>query len=160
MRSLDELRNKYVLVPADKAAQNVIVLCKNYYLQLVLKEIETTATYESIQEESQSIVDEHIKYFNTHYINIPSIYRCLPQFYWLPKLHKQPYGARFIAASHKCTTKPLSRLLTSCLILFTTHYKQYCKGIFCRTGVNCFWITDNSQQVLSALSKIIYFVYS
>ena len=124
---------------------------------MVLKEIETTATYESIQEESQSIVDEHIKYFNTHYINIPSIYRSLPQFYWLPKLHKQPYGARFIAASHKCTTKPLSRLLTSCLKLITTHYKQYCNGIFCRTGVNCFRIIDNSQQVLSALSKINYF---
>ena len=157
LRSLEELHNKYVLVPADKAAQNVIVVCKKYYLQMVLKEIETTATYESIQEESQSIVDEHIKYFNTHYINIPSIYRCLPQFYWLPKLHKQLYGARFIAASHKCTTKPLSRLLTSCLKLITTHYKQYCNGIFCRTGVNCFWIIDNSQQVLSALSKINYF---
>ena len=78
LRSLEELHNKYVLVPADKAAQNVIVVCKKYYLQVVLKEIETTATYESIQEESQSIVDEHIKYFNTHYINIPSIYRCLP----------------------------------------------------------------------------------
>ena len=26
-----------------------------------------------------------------------------------------------------------------------------------KTGVNCFWIIDNSQQVLSALSKIKYF---
>ena len=47
----------------------------------------------------------------------------------------QPYGTRFIAASHKCTTKPVSRLLTSC---FTNHYKQYCNSIFCKTGVNCF----------------------
>ena len=157
LRSLEELYSKYVLVPADKAAQNVIVVCKKYYLQVVLKEIETTATYESVMVESQSIVDEHIKYFNNHHINVPSQCKCLPQFYWLPKLHKQPYGTRFIAASHKCTTKPLSKLLTSCLKLITTHYKQYCNGIFCRTGVNCFWIVDNSQQVLSALSKINYF---
>ena len=157
LRSLEELHSKYVLVPADKAAQNVIVVCKKYYLQVVLKEIETTATYESVMVESQSIVDEHIKYFNNHHINVPSQCKCLPQFYWLPKLHKQPYGTRFIAASHKCTTKPLSKLLTSCLKLITTHYKQYCNGIFCRTGVNCFWIVDNSQQVFSALSKINYF---
>ena len=157
LRSLEELYSKYVLVPADKAAQNVIVVCKKYYLQVVLKEIETTATYESVMVESQSIVDEHIKYFNNDHINVPSQCKCLPQFYWLPKLHKQPYGTRFIAASHKCTTKPLSKLLTSCLKLITTHYKQYCNGIFCRTGVNCFWIVDNSQQVLSALSKINYF---
>ena len=35
----------------------------------------------------------------------------LPSFYWLPKLHKNPYGARFITASNKCTTKQLSSLL-------------------------------------------------
>ena len=32
LRSLEELHNKYVLVPVDKAAQNVIVVCKKYYL--------------------------------------------------------------------------------------------------------------------------------
>ena len=31
----------------------------------------------------------------------------LPSFYWLPKLHKTPYGTRFIhvAASNKCPQK-------------------------------------------------------
>ena len=83
--------------------------------------------------------------------------RYLPSFYWLPKLHKQPYGTRFIAASNKCSTKPLSKLLTTCLSMVSRHFKQYCNGIYCKTGVNCFWIIDNSQQVLSALSKINYF---
>ena len=46
----------------------------------------------------------------------------LPSIYWLPKLHKNPYGNRFIAASNKCTTKPLSRLLTSCLSTVLVHY--------------------------------------
>ena len=35
--------------------------------------------------------------------------------YWLPKLHKRPYKARFIANSSSCTTTNLSKLLTSCL---------------------------------------------
>ena len=35
--------------------------------------------------------------------------------YWLPKLHKKPYKARFIANSSSCTTTELSKLLTSCL---------------------------------------------
>ena len=38
----------------------------------------------------------------------------LPTMYWLPKLHKRPYKARFIANSSSCTTTELS-LLTSCL---------------------------------------------
>jgi hypothetical protein len=78
-------------------------------------------------------------------------------FYWLPKFHKQPYGARFIAAYSKCTTKPISKLLTSCLNTISTHFKQYCGGIYSRTGVNCYWIIQNSQQVLSALNTINYF---
>ena len=32
LKSLEEFHSKYVLVPADKAAQNVIVVCKKYYL--------------------------------------------------------------------------------------------------------------------------------
>ena len=132
-------------------------MCREYYLQVVLKEIDSTATYQSVMEDHKGIVDKHIKYFNKHHIGVPSQYRYLPQFYWLPKLHKQPYGTRFIASSHKCTTKPVSRLFTSCFKLITNNYKQYCNGIFCKTGVNCFWIVDNSQQVLSTLNKINYF---
>ena len=37
----------------------------------------------------------------------------LPTLYWLPKLHKRPYKARFIANSSSCTTSELSKLLTS-----------------------------------------------
>ena len=40
--------------------------------------------------------------------NVPMLYR-------LPKLHKKPYKARFIANSSSCTTTELSKLLTSCL---------------------------------------------
>ena len=39
----------------------------------------------------------------------------VPTLYWLPKLHKKPYKARFIANSCSCTTTDLSKLLTSCL---------------------------------------------
>ena len=35
--------------------------------------------------------------------------------YWLLKLHKKTYKARFIADSSSCTTTELSKLLTSCL---------------------------------------------
>ena len=39
----------------------------------------------------------------------------VPTLYWLPKLHKKPYKARFIANSSSCMTTELSKLLTSCL---------------------------------------------
>ena len=36
---LRKLQGKYVLVPADKAANNVIVVCKKYYLEVVAERI-------------------------------------------------------------------------------------------------------------------------
>jgi hypothetical protein len=36
----------------------------------------------------------------------------LPSLYWIPKLHKCPFKQRYIAESAKCSTKPLSKLLT------------------------------------------------
>ena len=58
------------------------------------------------------------------------VHENLPSFYWLPKLHKNRYGQRFIAASNKCTTKSLSKLLTTCLAKITYHFKKYCSGGF------------------------------
>ena len=127
-----------VLVPADKASSNIIVVCKKYYLEVVLGEVNDSTTYEHVTEDYSKLVSGHLKFTAANHIVVQHDNRCLPQFYWLPKLQKKTYGARFIAASKKCTTKPLSKLLTGCLKLITNHFRQYCNGIFCRTGVNCF----------------------
>ena len=62
----------------------------------------------------------------------------LPTFYWLPKLHKQPFEARFSAKSSSCTTTELSKLLTSCLTDIKNHVIKYCEKVYERTGKNLF----------------------
>ena len=37
---LKELQEKYVFVPADKASNNIIVVCKRYYLEVICKELD------------------------------------------------------------------------------------------------------------------------
>ena len=54
---------------------------------------------------------EHLQYMVKVNIDVEPEHEDLPSFYWLPKLHKNPYRKRFIAASNKCT-KSLSKLLT------------------------------------------------
>ena len=138
-------------MPADKAANNVIVVCKKYYLEVVLRGLNMTSTYECDDRDSEHVVTQHLRFMT---ISVEPTLHNLSAFYWLPKLHLKPYGARFIAASNKCTTKPLSRLLTACLGKITCHFNDYCAGIYSRTGVNCFWIIDNSQQVLATFNYI------
>ena len=77
----------------------------------------------------------------------------MPQIYWIPKLHKTPYRARFIAGSSSCTTTRLSKLITVCLKLVCSHCTTYSKTIQERTGVNCMWIITNSLDVIRALEE-------
>ena len=104
------------MVPADKAVNNVIVVCKTYYLEMV---VNATQTYFKDSANIAHIISKHVKYMNKNGIKVKTNMEDLPSFHWLPKLHIHPYGKRFIAASHKCITKALSKLLTTC---FTMYY--------------------------------------
>ena len=77
----------------------------------------------------------------------------LPTMYWLPKLHKTPYKARFIANSSSCTTTELSKLLTSCLTAVKNHVIRYCVKVYERSGKDLFWSIKNSGEVLNKLKS-------
>ena len=88
-------------------------------------------------------------------IQVPSNMHQLPSFYWLPKLHKNPYayGNKFIAASNTCTTKPLSRLLTTCRTSVLNHHQECCKGALNNSTGNSFWVINISTDVLKIISN-------
>ena len=75
----------------------------------------------------------------------------LPLLYWIPKLHKDPYKQRFIAGSSSCSTKPLSKLLTSILTTIKDGLQKYCDIVYSRSGINQMWILKNSKQLLDNL---------
>ena len=59
-----------------------------------------------------------------------------PTMYWLPKLHKRPHTARFIANSSSCTTTELSKLLTSCLTAVKSRVIRYYETVYERSRKN------------------------
>ena len=48
----------------------------------------------------------------------------------------------------------MSSLLTSCITTVLIHYKEYCGGIFTNTGINCFWIINNSQSIILSMQAL------
>ena len=70
----------------------------------------------------------------------------LPTMYRLPKLHKRPYKARFIANSSSCTTTELSKFVKNYVI-------RYCEKVYERSGKNLFWSIKNSGEVLNKLKS-------
>ena len=76
--TLRRLHDDFVLVPADKAANNVIVVCKKYYIETLIKElsINTTnispnSTYIPSTASFDEILKSHCKgdVRSNHYLN-------------------------------------------------------------------------------------------
>ena len=91
-----------------------------------------------------SVINNHIFHNATGFaVSVNEDQERLPTFYWLPKLHKKPNKARFIAYSSSCTTTELSKLLTSCLTTIKNHVIKYCEKLYERSGKNPFWSIKN-----------------
>ena len=67
----------------------------------------------------------------------------LPSLKWVHNLHKCLYKQTYIAGSAKCSTKHLSKLLTSTL----SGLHGYCDASYSRGGVNQMWILKNSKYM-------------
>ena len=116
---------KYVLVPSDKAANNVVVVCRLYYTNNLKRELVDINAYKLLPSLSERvIVDGHGCHTALHFsVKTKEKQDKVPTLYWLPQLHKKPYKARFIANSISCTTTEFSKLLTSCLTAVKTCYQ-------------------------------------
>jgi len=161
---LDNFHQKFVITPTDKAGNNFSITCKKFYISCLLKElgIDTNSkkkrnsnnTYECIEEKNEEdIVKIHKEYMNKHDIPLLSDQESLPFLYWIPKMHKNPTKQRYIAASHCCSTKPLSKMITFCLKLIQRTHTNYCYKFAKNRGFNRMWIVDNSVEILKKIEQ-------
>ena len=58
-----------------------------------------------------------------------------------------------LAGSSKCSTKPLSIILTKLLTHIKQGLQKYCETAYSRSGVNQMWILKNSKELLDHLKS-------
>ena len=82
----------YALVPADKAANNVVVVWRLYYINTLKRELVDTNAYKLQPSLSERvIVDGHGCHTALHFgVKAKENQDKVPTLYWLPKLHKNP----------------------------------------------------------------------
>ena len=159
---LSDLHNKYVFVLADKAPNNIIIICKRYYIETLIKELGLdncstptgNSTYTSCQMSSEDMVNTHNTFMKSLGIELSEEDKRLPYLYWTPKLHKSPVKHRFIAGFSKCITKQLSSLLTKILTVIKTGLEKRRSIKTGHTGANNMWIIKNSTNLLSSLGHL------
>ena len=97
---------------------------------------------------NEEILDNHRSALCSFGISTKDEELDLPSLYWIPNLHKCPFKQRYIAGSAKCSTKPVSKLLTCILSAVKTGIQSYCDTSYSRGGVNQMWILKNSKDLL------------
>ena len=159
--TLRRLHDDFVLVPADKAANNVIVVCKKYHIEILIKElgINTTnigpnSTYIPSTDSFDAIRKSHCKFIESVRLEMSEEDKNLPYLYWIPKIHQVSFKHRFIAGSSKCTTKDLSCLFTKVLTTVKDGLIRYNNTKTSRNGVNNMWIVKNSTSLLPSLDQL------
>ena len=159
--TLRRLHDDFVLVPADKAANNVIVVCKRYYIETLIKElgINTTSispnsTYIPSTDSFDEILKSHCKFIESVGLEMSEEDKNLPYLYWTPKLHKVPFKHCFIAGSSKCTTKDFQCLVTKVLTTVKDGLIRYNNTKTSRDGVNSMWIVKTSTSLWSSLDQL------
>ena len=151
------LHADFVLVPTDKVANNVIVVCKKCYVETLVKKLginassNTSSTYIPCTESFDNILRTHANFVSSVCLEMSDEDKNLPYLYWTPKLLKTPFKHRFIAGTSKCTTEDLSRLLAKFLSTIKDGLIRYCATKTSRNGVNNVWILKNSTCLLSSL---------
>ena len=118
-------------------------------MDVLKEELNSAITYAPAQLKKDKLRLHYINTLTKSNIKVDKI--DLPTFYWLPKLHKNPYISRFISNSSHCSTTILSRHITSALTTIKDHVIKYSQITFSNSYVNYFWSIKNSSKVIEKL---------
>ena len=98
-KELSTLHKEFVLLPTDKAQNNISIVCKKFFIDSLLKEVnfglkelkdQKSSTYESVNLDKKEIIAKHQDFSNLFNIHTEENRLFLPFLFWTPKMHKQP----------------------------------------------------------------------
>ena len=156
---LNDLHSKFVLVPIDKAANNVAIVCKRFYVEIILREIGASnnqsinQTYVSTDKCKEEIIQDSQEFAKKLGLKVEGKDLDLPSMYWMPKMHKSPTGFRFIIASKHCSTKPISTAVSTAFKLIYKQVQNFHRDAKFLSNYNKFWVLQNSDPIISILQK-------
>ena len=163
-KALRELHKRFVLIPADKSENNVIIVCKKYFISCLFHELlpepsnkSVKTTYQREPRKTAQVVNTIKQVMISKGIEIPEDHENLPFLYWAAKMHKPIVSERYITTSLKTVTKPLSQMICKSLKLIQRQLSILCTSKKRRDGINRFWIVKNTESVLKTINAVNIF---
>ena len=158
---IEHLHDRFVIVPVDKASNNFAIICKKFYLEVLMKELGIANGVISGNDVYKLVKITETRFFMEHAENnikykhkLEPENQHIPLLYWTSKQHKNPFKFRFISGASHSYNKSISKDVSAALKHIKNHFKNFCAKIKHRQGFSCFWSIDNSNEFILKLSTI------
>ncbi|KAL5263394.1 hypothetical protein ACHWQZ_G008682 [Mnemiopsis leidyi] len=89
LAELKKLQKTFIIVPTDKASNNVSIVCRKYYHECMIKELSSNV-YLPIQQNEETLVKQHQQDLRQLNVEVPADNESLPFIYSTIKQHKNP----------------------------------------------------------------------
>lgn len=148
---LNTLHSKFVIAPVDKTSANVSLICKQFYLQVLHKEIIESGNFEN----SILTVNDILQIYTTKLNNLGDYTKYannLPFMYWIPKFHKNPIGFRFITSGKHTYINGLAKVLGICLKSLLDAAKTHDNFHSKFSSIKKYFIIDSNKNVIKFMN--------
>ena len=111
-------------------------------------------TYEISETNPVNLINDDIALCERYGLTLDEEQKTLPIMYWTPKMHYTPSRARFIVSSAKCSTKPISRVVSNAFKLIFNQIQNFHHMSQFYKNYNRFWVINNSKPLIERLDVI------
>ena len=145
---LAKLKKDFVFIPIDKAAQNVCIICKKYYIEVISKEVEESDTFRMVSNDK----NQKCRDIKRSYTGNCNLQDNLPTLYATAKMHKVPPKFRFITSARDTMFSNISIAISKGLQLLLNTAKSSFKYQIKELD-NCIFIIDNRDKVVQFMDQ-------
>ena len=145
------LGNEKIRKELDKAANNVSLVCKSFYNQMIVKEL-SSDNFTEEQHSVQDVVSSSLKYMKNNKLYVPNNHHKLPFTYWMPKMHKSAVGLRYITSLSDTINSTLSSTVGIALETLLKTEKNVSKYKSKFKSYKDYFIVDNRNEILEYIS--------
>ena len=110
IQDLKDIQYRFVIVPVDKASNNVSFVCKSFYKHILKEEIMKWDNFAPSNYTEKGIISKYTHLLSSYNIK-DTFSNFIPFLYWIPKFHKQPIASRFISYGRHTAPNTLSKVI-------------------------------------------------
>ena len=149
--ALQKLQEDFVLTPLDKAGNNVSFICKRFYIDTLIHELESSTNFMPSAENVVDIKNRHQQYYIKLQLHHHKNNR-LPFLYWTSKMHKNPTSFRFITCGTLSSISHLSQNVGFALKMILKSVSNSSRYKAKYKNYNSFYIINDRQNVINFMN--------